>query len=128
MLIRVQFVGGRGHPDHPRHSGEVHQFVAFAGLSEGQLIIDRRSLAMDENYPLKTILTQLAGINPKRLPGGRYLLQAIRKGVVDTKMMEDVLRQHFEFLRDLAQKQAKTQKVTIKTIVLTYPNYLCANE
>ncbi|CAJ2503096.1 Uu.00g104900.m01.CDS01 [Anthostomella pinea] len=99
-LIRVPFKGGL---DDPRRAGAVHQFTAYAAQDKaGKLVVGKEALRMDFDSPQD---------NPD-LAGRDHPCQA-------------GLLEHFKLLYDSAIAAAAGQKVTIRSVVLTYPNYLC---
>lgn len=88
---------------------------------------------MDYNIPLKTLLTYASGITSieivKQLPGGKNLVQVLANNAqITSDKIDTILRQHFAILHKSAIAKAQSCKVTIKVVVLTYPNYLCPRE
>lgn len=135
-IQRVPFDGGFDDPDRADTSTDPNswlEFVAFAALENGQLVLGRRSLSHDCTLPLKTIFIHRAGITRqstiKRLPGGVDLLEHCRAGTITPKMEAEALRKHFELLHRMATNTAKEVLGSVITkVVLSYPNYLCPKE
>ncbi|KAI1364575.1 hypothetical protein F5Y08DRAFT_339490 [Xylaria arbuscula] len=127
VLVRVPFAGSRDDPD---QSNTPHDFVACAALRDGNVVVGKLSLDSDLHLPLKTMLAFLAGIKRKKtveaLPGGRQLLETVKKALITTELMENAIVHHFEVLRTSVLEQARSLNVTIKFIVITYPNYLAS--
>ncbi|TGJ82504.1 hypothetical protein E0Z10_g6272 [Xylaria hypoxylon] len=133
-IIRVPLAADITHPERlnaPASASSLFEFVASAALEEGRLIPGRLSLDKDESFPLKTIMVHRA-ISRERtikgMPGGRRLLHKIATGQITADMEDDALCQHFELLREMATKSEIRKGVSIETVVLTYPNYLCNGE
>ncbi|KAI1733583.1 hypothetical protein F4680DRAFT_454818 [Xylaria scruposa] len=119
--------------NHPDRSASNIELTAVAALqNNGSFLIGKRALTVDNNFPLKTLLTYASGITNqevlKRLPGGSNLLQAVEDGSVSNNMIDGALIEHFTILYESAVKHAHGQGVRIKVVILTYPNYLCARE
>lgn len=89
-------------------------------------------MAEDQSIPLKTIFLWRAGIHEtevlKRLPGGNDLQRLVRNGTLDNNNMDRAVKSHFQLLSRVAQDQALISNIAIKTIVLSFPHYLCEKE
>lgn len=136
-IIRVPFQGGLDDPERPdtySHPDSTYEFVAFAALENGRLVPGRRSLLKDHSLPLKTIFIHSAGVTREstitRLPGGVDLLDHCSAGIITPEMETEVLKEHFELLRQMAEAQAEATQggLRIIEVVLSYPNYLCPIE
>ncbi|KAI0506700.1 hypothetical protein F5B22DRAFT_622952 [Xylaria bambusicola] len=127
ILVRVPFAGS---PDGPHYSYTPHDFVAYVALEGREIIVGKQSLDRDLNIPLKTMLIYIAGITRKRIleamPGGRQLLGAVERGSITVAAMEKAVSQHFCLLQRYVLEQARASKVSIKSIIVTYPNYLAS--
>lgn len=126
-----------------RADANQYEFPAFAAVSAraheiegddsiammGEIKTGRVALQEDVAIPLKTIFVWRAGIQSKavlrRLPGGKDLLRAIFLRQIDTKAMDEAARAHFRLLRQMAMEEAETSNVEIRTIVISFPHYLC---
>ncbi|KAI1421249.1 hypothetical protein F5Y12DRAFT_38789 [Xylaria sp. FL1777] len=134
QALRVTLTADLAHPERwntPAASNSLAEFIACAALEGGRLVPGRQSLTKDQSFPLKTIFTHRAlsrHSTISAMPGGDHLLQAVSECRITPDMEDDVLREHFSLLRDMAIEKANTAKLVIRTIVLTYPNYLCNNE
>lgn len=105
----------------------------------GELVEGQRATHHDQCIPLKTMLVYLAlsksrSINHcyqvvNLLPWGPVLLAAIRDSkVIWPGLIERALTRHFKRMRRMALLQAGSTRVRIRTIVITYPNYVFKNE
>ncbi|KAI0520729.1 hypothetical protein F5B22DRAFT_644478 [Xylaria bambusicola] len=131
-ISRIPIAADLGHPDRSQDGMAHFEFVAFAALVDGRLEFGRRCLDQDTSYPLKTMFSYLAGINPEKLsclPGGNDLIEATSvPREITEEMIRDVLNRYFKWLRDQALVQATSINVAIKRLVLTYPTYLCEDQ
>lgn len=139
QISRVPFNGTFNDPDHPEGNTD-YEFIAAAALREAgdasQMLEGRQALDCDMSIPLKTALIYLALSSTRnhrrevvlKMPSGPYLLRAFQEKRVTKEMMSDVLHRHFERLQRMALIQARNNGVQITSIVVTYPNYLCAYE
>ncbi|KAL2272533.1 hypothetical protein FJTKL_06330 [Diaporthe vaccinii] len=139
QVSRVPFTGDIKDPDYPEGHSE-YEFVAGAALDgTGELVEGQRATHQDQCIPLKTMLVYLALSQSRTinhcyqvvnlLPWGPVLLDAIRDAkLIRPEMIKRALTRHFQRLRRMALLQAGSNRVRIRTIVVTYPNYVFENE
>ncbi|KAI0103270.1 hypothetical protein GGR51DRAFT_524426, partial [Nemania sp. FL0031] len=136
-IIRINANVPIGHPERiktPYAGNALGEFCSFAGFDKEtrRLVPGRTAFDQEESFPLKTIFTHRAGVSHpntiKRLPGGKELLMACASGKITPQMEDSAVREHFALLRDQAVKRADTAGLTICTVILTHPNYLCEAE
>lgn len=61
----------------------------------------------------------------ERLPGGARLRDAVRSKRMDDEWINTAIGRHMSLLRDMALDRARVLHLEVKTIVVSYPNYLC---
>ncbi|KAK8075986.1 hypothetical protein PG994_003258 [Apiospora phragmitis] len=110
-----------------------HQIVASAGWHDGKWVTGWLARECDNVIPLKSILTYLADVSQERvlpvLPGGKTLKRiAVKERRLDEHTMRGLQVEHFQQLHAIATSLAEDLSVSIKALVVTYPNYLCAEE
>ena len=119
-------------PNRP-NSYSSYEFISAAGLQDnGRLLVGRRALNLDIYFPLKTLLTYYSGItrpvSMQTLTGGKELLSAVSANLITRQMMRHALEEHFSRLREAALWRAEALGLRIRTIVLSYPSWLCEHE
>ena len=111
---------------------DLLEVPALAALdAHGDIVTGREAVDLDSSFSLKSVAIYRAIPNRsiiERLPGGKDLMTAVSNGSIRTSTMDHMLRQFLEEVRASALQTAKTHNLEIKTIVLTYPNYLCVDE
>lgn len=117
----------------PAPNGAIYDrdFPTDVALDDGRLVQGRD--AMDKfthRCSLKTIISVRAGIQRletlQQLPGGEEFYYVYDSGQVTDEMIDDIVREHFNSLRDEAIKKTKEQlnvQLIIRDAVLTRPNY-----
>lgn len=128
-IVRVGFSVDFDHPERPdRKSQSLYEFISSVGLKEDNTPVEgRKALDEDVNFALKeaVIWAATGEIEIVRgCPRGPELLQALEAGIITKVIIDDLLRQHLEFLREQALRCAKRQSLEILVIALTYPNFL----
>lgn len=143
----VGFRGGMHHPEYYRGKGRSkYEFVATAALKNGKLIWGQQALKCDISFSLKAVLLVYCGITREttltEMPDGLVLLRLFRNGTITLQMMEDVLLDHFNFLKDLilmhldhvnstSPGERRQTRATLEDLVrmcITHPNFICPNE
>ncbi|KAK7937275.1 uncharacterized protein PG986_014143 [Apiospora aurea] len=112
---------------------DPHQLLASAGRYKDIWVTGWLSRECDQRIPLKSILTYIAGTSRKRimeqLPGGKALHSIMEADKsLNSCTMRRLLVEHFQQLHRFAESEAEGKGVKIKVVVVTFPNYLCADE
>lgn len=136
QLFRVPTSGAQDNPERPDQTYEFPAAMAFD--ENNKFTVGRRALEKDVTVPLKTVLVTfscwLAGSHGptwSRMPGAKTLIRAAQLdyfGEEEMLEMLEALRQHFSLIRTSALDLAEAKNVEITAIVLTYPNFLHADE
>lgn len=129
QLHRIPFSGSSTHPNHPQTFFEsVFDCIACAGLDEhDNIVVGGAALEQDTHFSIKTAVLYRA-VGKKSaiagLPDSPDLLDAIDAGKINEVSIDNILRQHLEYLQPLAVNYAKEHNVKITRISLTYACYL----
>ncbi|KAI1748307.1 hypothetical protein F4782DRAFT_534526 [Xylaria castorea] len=104
-------LGDSERPQGEENGSMSYEFSAWGAVFGNRLEFGKRCQAVDSNFPLKAIMTYLAGICPTRrlsnLPGGPEIINALAAKEITPAMLHDVLFRYFCFLREQALKHAK---------------------
>lgn len=107
QIIRVTFSGGFNHPERPNLNAKPYNFVAYASLKDGALVVTWRAMDLDNNYSLKTTFSHRVGIchgAVEKLPWGKKLLRAAEAGQITPNIESEVLLAHFSLLIDMERE------------------------
>ncbi|KAI0410385.1 hypothetical protein F5X98DRAFT_381867 [Xylaria grammica] len=135
VIERVVISGQYNHPAKPQSSCYASfEFIANAALVDGsdRLLVGRRSLNKNCNFPIKLMLLVGAGIPRNSLmssmPDASVFFRACDAGKITKDMMAQAIVEHLRLIRNMALQQSDADGLTIDTIVLSFPNYLCEKE
>ncbi|KAK8109211.1 hypothetical protein PG984_015012 [Apiospora sp. TS-2023a] len=129
-LRRVHIPPDEDYAHDPERKLQAYQLVSYAGWDGDakEWVIGWAALQCDHRVPLKAMLLYVAGLLRKyvveKMPGGKALLGYVAKGMLNDTTIRALLEDHVTSLYQFANTCAELCEVKIKSVVVTYPNYL----